>query len=44
MIIKNVDSFRFKIKRFRNGNTGRCWWLINLIFYTICTNNQGEIK
>jgi hypothetical protein len=41
-IIKNVDSFMLKIKRFRNANTGKHWWLINLVFYTILTNNQGD--
>lgn len=43
-IIKNTDSFRFAIRKFRHIGTGRRWWLINLVFWTIITNNYGEKK
>lgn len=42
VITKNVDSFKFTIRRFRNATTGKNWWLINLVWVTICTNNRGE--
>ncbi len=41
-IIKNTDSFKLAIKRFMNTDTKRYWWLINCIWFTITTNNQGE--
>lgn len=42
LITKNVDSFKFVIRKFYNIKTNKTWWLINLIWYTICTNNKGE--
>lgn len=42
IVTMNVDSFMFKVKRFTNFTTEKKWWLINLYYWTICTNNRGE--
>lgn len=34
-ITKNVDSFRFVIRRFFNLHTEKHWWLVNLYLYTL---------
>lgn len=34
-LTKNMDSFRFAVRRFYNLHTRKHWWLINLYFYTL---------